>query len=282
MSRIAPLVFILLLLPGAVPAVEKPAQPNGVTFRFVQKMESTTPRGPTARELRGKTALRPGSFRIDFEKGLGLLQDGCWLVSTDGGKSLSLVLPPDPSKKRLRGSVARVDLEATVEAAGEAMKDMKGFMSFRATTPRIQVKVDPQPVFLLGLETRRTTIEVAYQLETSIQGVTRSMKISSTSDYWMTGAFGDAPLPLLDGRSALRTGYPDVDRILKAEAGSLKGLPLKMKSHSETTDPDGKTTSTESSLMVVDLKRVDIPNDLFAVPESYRLIEPLSLLGLAR
>lgn len=289
--RLAPLLLLPLLAatPAPPPAPATPTaapapRTDGTRFRFVQKTESRTSRGPSSRELRGKVLLgADGRFRIDFEKGMGMVTDGAWMVSGDGGRTIDLVFPPDEARRRPKGTIARVDVAATMEAVGAAMKDMQGFAKFSASAPVVRVTRAPGTVTLLGLPARKTTVEISYRLDTTFQGATTSIRTRSVTDYWMTEALGDWALPMLDGRLGLRTGFPEIDRILEAEGRELRGLPLKMKGTTETTDSAGNTTNSDQTLMVLDLRREKkIDPSSFRLPDDYRTIDPVSLLTLTR
>jgi len=276
---------ILLVLLAVLPSLGAsgkgaPPPPAGLTFRFVDKSESTTPHGPSAREIRGRVAIDHGRFRVDFERGLGLIQDGCWMISTDGGKTVSFVRPPDVEKGRAKGTIAQIDVDETLKAAGEVIEGMGGVVGFKTTNPKVVVNVDPMPVKILGYKARKTTLEISYSLVTNIQGITHTTKTRSVTDYWTTDVFGDLKIPLLDGRTSLRTGQEAVDKLLEAQAKALRGLPLKMKSRTDVTDSNGKTASTDASLQLIDVKEVDVPEATYSLPDGYDTSRPLSVLAL--
>ena len=282
-------LLALLALPGplgAVPEeVQKPPKPlPGMSFRFVQTMESETPNGTNLRQIRGKVTLAKDRIRIDFDEAMGLLQDGTFVVSSDGGRTLALVRPPNPAKGRAKGAFARVDLDAVAEVAREAMSGKgSGLYKFEAREPKVTVTEDPAPVTLLGLPARKSTVDVSWALEASVQGVTSRTKTHTVADYWSTDAMPVPSLPLLGGVDLFRTGRKEVDEPVAQEGSKLRGVPLKILAKSEVraeTPRGARVTTTQSKYLASEVKKIEVEPSKFEVPDGYRELDAVAALSL--
>lgn len=210
------------------------------------------------------------SAKVVFtESGSPGMEKGQYIVTKDGGKTLFLV---DPSEK----SYAEWDLEAMMATLGNMMESLGPIVNFQIDNVEVQELGDEAGPELLGLPTRHHTFRTTYDMKIKVMGMGRTNRVESDQEVWSTTALDhDAMTVLL--RNAPTTGFGELDELVRAEMGKVRGFPLKSVTRSTTTGQKGKRSST--TVMTTEVTELDasanVAASTFEIPEDYTRNESL-------
>ncbi len=210
------------------------------------------------------------SAKIVFtESGNPTMKQGQYIVTKDGGKTLFLV---DPEEK----TYAEWDLEAMMAALGSMMESLGPIVNFEIDNVEVEELGDEAGPEMLGLPTRHHTFRTTYDMKIKVMGMGRANHVESEQEVWSTTALDhDAMTVWL--RKAQPTGFGELDELVEAEMGKVRGFPLKSVTRSTTTGQKGKRSSTTvMTTEVTELDRsADVPASTFEIPEGYTRSEAL-------
>jgi hypothetical protein len=199
--------------------------------------------------------------RIDFIEGQTQgAEKGSYLLTQDGGKTFTMVLPKDKTYMKW-------DMDSMMNMAG-AVGNM---MQIKITDPKIEKLRDEAGPDILGYPTRHYKFHSTYRMSMTVMGFKNETTISKDEEVWTTTKLDLAALGAWAGQVP-KTHNADFDKLIQAEKGKMKGMPLKMLSVETATDSSGKTSVSKNSMEVSEIKSVSAPASLFTVPAGYNEI----------
>ena len=201
--------------------------------------------------------------KVEFTKSDNpLTPPGTYLLTKDGGKTLYLVNPQDKTYMQW-------DLEKMMGMAGGVMKMARGIMHMTFSDPKVEKLGEESGGTILGLPTTHYTYRTSYSMEMKIFGMKRKSDVVNTEDVWATDALSAPGMGVWLRKEPPKTGDEQLDKLVAAEAGKMKGFPLKQITVSATTDSKGKTTSSRTSMEVTALQEQPVPDSTFEIPAGY-------------
>jgi hypothetical protein len=251
-----PLSF-LLLAAGLAPAAS-----GAVRYEFKQVTKSDIESIPSG-DLSGRVVLDGARSRVDFLGG-SLYRPGTYVIALDSARRMMFV---DPSKKRyseINASNAAPPLSGTDIKISNLHADLQN--------------LDDHPI-IAGYRTNHVRLQTTYDITIMFDTLPLKQSVNTIIDKWVTTAFGDAgELFLVAG--AAKTGNPDLDKLIDAEAMKVKGVPLKQVITIATgSDVAGRNSSSKlqlaqvrkqnSELVVTDIREVKTEETDFQVPPAY-------------
>ena len=196
--------------------------------------------------------------RIDFTEGQGPGEKGSYLLTQDSGKTFIMVLPKDKSYMKW-------DMDSMMNMAG-AMGNM---MQMKISDPKIETVLDEAGPTLLGYPTRHYMFRTSYRVSMNVMGFKNESSVSKDEESWTTTKLNLSVLGAWAGKMP-KTSNEDLDQLIQAEKGKMKGIPLKTLSIQTTTDSQGKASVLKSSMEVTEIKKVGADAVSFDVPSDYQ------------
>ena len=248
---------LLVTLAVLVVAVSSSA---AIQYEFVQKNTSADLVEPLS-DLTARAVIDGERSRIDFVGG-NLYPPGTYVVSTDGSRRLIFV---DPVK------------EWFTEVNTATVATALGTSNIRITNLKTSIeKRDDRPI-IAGYATDHTRLTITYDIAVTVKSIPLKQHVRTEVDTWATQQFPSASATSF--LSGMRTGNPEIDRLLDMEATQLKGFPLRQTvttravadlppSRSEIKTPTAKTIVRE--MWVTSIRETAPDASLFIVPSSYR------------
>jgi len=256
MKRIVSFALLLLFAATAQAAVR---------FHYRQTSRSDFQSAPPS-DITATAVLDGTRSRIDFKSGGGYAK-GSYMIADQFTGNATLV---DPGK----GTYSEMNLGSQLSSAarnGVSIANLKSEVKRLADRPVIA-----------GLPTEHYRVEISYEMTMVVASLPLRQTVTTAIEEWSTSAFGDVR-NALQNSSALRTGNPQLDELLQAEVGKLRGLPLRQvvtittRSESKRV-PNSKlqinpTKSQVSEMIVTAIETVPGSELLFVVPSTYRRID---------
>lgn len=202
--------------------------------------------------------------KVEFrETGTPGLEQGTYMITKDGGKTLFLV---DPKEK----TYAEWDLQAMLQTFGNMLEAMQPILNVEIENVQVEPRGSEAGPTLHGLATTRHAHRTSYDMRVKVLGMGRTNRVETDNEVWSTTELDDPALGVWL-RSAPVTGLPGVDELVAKEMEQVQGFPLKTVARSTTTGQKGKRQSTTVTTMeVTELDRsVDVPAATFEIPEGY-------------
>lgn len=195
------------------------------------------------------------------EGGNPMMKAGTYLLTTDGGKNITLVNPRERT-------YSKMDMEALLGGAAGMMKMMQGMITFADHKVDTLLKEAGPPI--AGLPTRHIRLRTSYTMVVAMFGQNQKSRIVTDEDIWVCEKLTDAGLTLWMGNQDIKTGNADLDRLIEAEKAKVKGFPLKRITVTTTIDGSGRKTVSKMTLEITDIKKTKPAASLFAMPQGYR------------
>ena len=237
---------------AALLAASVPTAFAGYGYRFV----TTTKSAMGERLLSGRAVVDGPRMRVDFTRGDGvLINDGSWIVSTDSGRTLTLVDPASHSHSSL-------PLGELLRTAGSAMKAFGGGeSSFSAPSVTATDGGDGGPI--AGYPTRKRTVHSRFDWTIKLMGEAVTTHVDIVTESWITLAL-PAELTTFIQMPGFEVGIESIDRVLRQQS-SATGFPLRQVTTTTTTAGSRRTvTTSETSISAI--AKIDLPPALFIVP----------------
>ncbi|HVT44941.1 MAG TPA: DUF4412 domain-containing protein [Thermoanaerobaculia bacterium] len=247
MKRIA--LFVVL-------AAFSSALSAGVTYQF----KSVTDGKGGA--LDGTAFVEGSRVRLDFRSGDGMVfQKGTIVLSDDGGKTMRIL---DPKNK----TYYEFSLEEMVASLGGIVKGMGGLFKMDISNPDVKVADGGDGGTIEGYPTKKYLVDSSYDMNMTVMGMKRAMKISTRSESWTTDKLAGELMTFVQHRG-LRTGIEDLDKLIAAQGAATKGFLLKQVSTTTTTQ-GGKAATSVTTTTVSNIETAPIPASRFEMPAGYR------------
>lgn len=203
--------------------------------------------------------------RMEFVEGKAAagMDKGGYMLTRDGGQTIYMVNPAEKS-------YMKINPEQLAASAGQLMNAAKGFMNMKFSNPKVETMVDEKGPELIGLPTRHVKTKTAYTVETIVFGSSSVSQVTREDDMWLTVKMNDPGFNLWLKQRNLKTGNPDVDKLIELESAKIKGFPMKIVSVSRTRDAKGREESTSTTYEITAVKNTAAQASAFAIPEGYK------------
>lgn len=201
--------------------------------------------------------------------------EGAWLVTRDGGRSMTLVNPGEKTYREL-------NLVGLSDRVGDMFKSLEGQADISFEQPKMK-KISEQPgPEILGYETTHSVYASTYEIRIEIQGSTQAIETRLRREQWTTDQIEAPPGGLWPGAGTGTTGVRGLDAITGQEsAAASQGFPLKSVVVTTTT-VQGTTSTTRSTTRVTGLEERDIEDAVFEIPSGFSPDESPGLDDLMR
>lgn len=197
-------------------------------------------------------------------KGNPMAQQGTYILSKDGGKTLYLVNPEEKT-------YAEWSLQGMLGAVGAVMNGMGPLLKIQFSDLKVDKISEEDGGTLLGLPTKHVKYRSSYTMSIKVLGMGNVTDVVSEQEVWATTKLTDAGMGVWLRSEPPRTGNAEFDRLIAAEGGKFQGLPLKMVTVSTSTPKKGgKPTTTRSSMEVTEIDaNATVPASAFEIPSGY-------------
>lgn len=254
------------LLSLGLAAAALAAAPADAAIRY-QAVTTVETEGQKPQTTRVEAWVDGVSAKIVFaEAGVPTFEKGQYLLTSDGGQTLYLV---DPKEK----TYTEWDLAAMLQAFGAIMQSMQPLVNLKIDNVEVARLGEEAGGTLLGLPTTHATHRTEYDMTIKVFGMTRASHVETVQQTWSTTELADAGLGVWL-RNVPTTGFDDLDALVAAEMGTVRGFPLKTVAMSTTTGQKGKATTSTTTMEVTDLDReATAPAGTFELPAGYAKAE---------
>ncbi len=201
--------------------------------------------------------------------GAPMVEEGAYLITTDGGRTVYLINPKDKT-------YMEYDVNQLIGAAGAIMQSMKGVVSMTFTDPRVKILEQGDGGVMFDMKTERTKVQTTYGMDTKVLGMRRYSDIEMIQEIWAAGELGDMALGLWLRKEPPRTGDEGLDKIIEADIKKIKGFPLKsktqtvIKQYNKKRTKIRKQTTTYANMEVTEWSREPVPTP--KIPPDYEQI----------
>jgi hypothetical protein len=251
-------LLVTLMVPGLATA--------GHYYESTSTMGGQGKRGSDQQVV--KAWVEGDSARVEFHSGdkKGMFADGNYLVTTDGGENVYMVMPKDETY----GSFSLDEMMATLGSAMNMLENMGGMVKMEFTDVSSEKLSEEPGPSIHGHSTTHSRFKSGYTMNMAMMGMKQSNKVEMIQDIWSTTAL-DAPgfgLWLRPDRG-MKTGNEGLDGLMNQEFSKIQGFPLKMVMESKTTNKKGKTQTSTTTSEVTVLREESIAGDKFEWPSHY-------------
>ncbi len=247
-------IFIVLLVLAASTSVFA-----GVTYN----VQSST-NGLRNVSIAGTVAVDGSRMRMDVTTGDNLLfKDNSIVLSNDGGKTMTVL---DPATK----TYYEIELEQMI---GTATASLRGNPMFKVTfeNPTVAVRDEGNGEPIEGYPTQKSALDASYDIAIDAMGQKVKTHIDMRTESWTTNQLSRELVSFLQERS-IRTGIAEIDKIIDAQSGALKGFPLKQVSTVKMSQGGNDVTMTTVAT-VSNIEKKDIAASQFAMPTGYTKVD---------
>ena len=197
------------------------------------------------------------------ESGNPMMEQGSYLVTRDGGKTVYLVNPKEKT-------YAVWDLDAIMGMAGGAMQMARGMMNMKFSEPEVEKLAEEPGGSMLGMSTTHYRYRTTYTMSMSFMGMKNQTKSEQLQDVWSTTELSEAGFGIWLRREPPKTGDEGLDRLIATEMDKIHGVPLKSVTVMTSTDTKkGETRTTTTTTEVTKLDKVSVPSSTFEIPAGY-------------
>lgn len=194
-----------------------------------------------------------------------MLEDGQYLLTQDGGKTIYLV---DPKEK----TYGEWDMEAMLQLVGGVIEGLGPLLDLEFSDPEVEKLAEEPGGEVAGQPTTHYRYRTAYTTKVKVLGMKRESHTETIQDVWSTTALDDdVALGLWLRKQPVKTGNEGIDRVIAAEVEKIRGFPLKTVAVSTTTGGKRgeKTSTTRTTTEVTSLAETDVPAATFELPAGY-------------
>jgi hypothetical protein len=203
--------------------------------------------------------------RIDYLKSTAQsgVKRGSYLLTKDGGQTIYMV---DAENK----SYLKMDIDKLASKVGDFMNAAGAFVRIKFSNPKFKTVLNERGPKLFGLPTRHIKTETSYTVTAFVFGRRNVSKVARQEEMWVTTKLKDRGMQIWTQQRHIKTGNKDLDKMIEAETSRIKGVPLKIKAVTKTTQSNGKTETSTMVSEITALKMVRVPAKTFEIPADYK------------
>jgi hypothetical protein len=220
--------------------------------------------------LAGSVTVDGARLRMDIASGDDFLfKDNSRVLSNDGGRTLTVIDP-----------VARtyyvMELEKLIGSTTAMMGGLNSMFKLAFSNPRLSVRDLGIGPSLAGYPTRRSLVDASYDVTVDAMGTRMTMSMAMKTESWSTDKLGADLANFLQIKN-VRTGFPQLDRLIEAQSAAVKGLfPLKQVTTFRIRQGNSDLTSVSTST-VSNIQQKRVAPIVFAMPAKLiRIDDPIT------
>jgi hypothetical protein len=252
MNRILPFLISLYLSTAAF---------AGVTYEFKVVTE-----GAGQGTMAGNAAISGDDMRLDISEGDNVVfRSDSVVLSNDRGETLIIL---DTKKK----TYYEMNVEEIFSALGTVMNATGGLVKFNIKNQKVNVQEAGSGGTIEGYPTTKYVIDSSYDMEIRVLTMKNRSSIVSRTESYVTSKLGDVS-PTFIQKKNFRTGIEELDELVAAQTGTMKGFALKNVTTTTTTDKAGKKTTGTSTMTISNIKKASVADSRFKIPAGYEETE---------
>jgi hypothetical protein len=238
----------------------------GIHYKSVTRTQSEGSRGRSS-ETQAEGWVSGEKAKIVFLESSGspMTQQGTYLLTKDGGKTLYLVSPKDKT-------YAEWSLQGMLGAVGAVMNGMGPLLKVQFDNLKVDRVAEGDGGLVAGLPTRHYKSHTTYTMTIKVLGMGNTANVVSEQDVWATTKVSDVALGVWLRAEPLRTGNAEFDKLITSQAVKYPAFPLKVVTVSTSTPQKGdKVTKTTATTEVTQLEaNASVPASSFEIPAGYK------------
>ncbi len=262
--------LILMLLAAGLVLAAVPCF-AGIHYKSTQKTwsEGTQARNNEGRnseiEAEGWVAGDKAKVAFVASSGNPVAQQGTYILTKDGGKTLYLVNPQDQT-------YAQWDFQGMLGVVGAVMNGMGPLLKIQFTDPKTEKISEEDGGLVAGVPTRHYKYRTSYTMTVKVFGMGNPANVVSEQDIWAATRATDVGLGVWLRADPPHTGNKDFDKLLTSSAAKFQGFPLKVVTISTSTQQKGnRQTVTHSTMEVTQFDaKASVPASAFEIPAGYK------------
>lgn len=239
----------------------------GIHYKSTQKSwsEGANARSNSDVQAEGWVAGEKAKVAFVASNGNPVAQQGTYIVTKDGGKTLYLVNPQDKT-------YAQWDLQGMLGVVGAVMNGMGPLLRIQFSDPKTEKIAEDDGGLVAGVPTRHYKYRTSYTMTVKVLGMGNTADVVSEQDIWAATRATDVGLGVWLRAEPPRTGNKDFDKLLTSSAAKFQGFPLKVVTVSTSTQQKGnKQTVTHSTMEVTQFdSSASVPASAFEIPADYK------------
>lgn len=201
----------------------------------------------------------PNLFRVDFtESNNPTMKTGTWMFSKDL-KTLTFVNPKEKT-------YSVMDMEEMIKAMGSVVNSM---VKMDVENPKAVLTRGTQDQMVAGFSCKHYIMDTSYIMKMKVLFMKTTTQVTSHRDIWAADSF---PLMVRDffQNSAFRSGFKELDKLIRLEEGKVPGFMLKTRFTTENKNDKGQITRSTGEFEILNLKTGAVSDSLFEVPAAYK------------
>jgi len=239
----------------------------GIHYKSTTKTwsEGSNPRGNNDIQAEGWVAGEKAKVAFIESSGNPMAQQGTYILTKDGGKTLYLVNPEEKT-------YAQWDLQGMLGVVGAVMNGMGPLLRIQFSDPKTEKIAEEDGGLVAGVPTRHYKYRTSYTMTVKVLGMGNTANVVSEQDVWATTKVTDLGLGVWLRAEPTRTGNKEFDKLLTSSAAKFQGFPMKVVTVSTSTQQKGnKQTVTHSTMEVTQFDAsASVPASSFEIPAGYK------------
>lgn len=245
---------IILVLTAALPARA------GIYF----EQQVTSEGQGDGMEMNIKGWAESGKAKIVYEESNnGIMQEGDYLLTTDGGKTVYLIRPKDQT-------YSKWDMAEVFGMLGRMSESTGGMLNIDVKDPHSKMISTQDGGSVLGYSTTHYKWESGYTMDMKVAFMNMSNQMDTITDAWVTKDIYDPGLFTWLRAMTPTTGDEEFDQVLRQNAQVIgDGLVLKMDQTTTTTNKKGKQRTSTTHFRVTKMEQQNVDDSMFVMPTGY-------------
>lgn len=264
---------------AAIPFVFAGAMPvaDGLTYEFVAKSTSAATGNKESVTMRGRGTYAGDEAKIEILEASAAAGGR----ETFGGKGTYFIVKKgdmylvNPAEK----TYMKWDMASMLAGMGKLMGAVGGIVKMEMSDISISTQDLGAGETVQGYPTRHVQMVQNYTMSTSVFGRKSKQRSETKTDFYFAPSLRVAN-PFVTNNQAISAmgdmfNNPDYKTQMMAAQAKLPkgGVPLKTVTTAVSTDEKGKTTTSVSTMEMVNFQKSNIPSSAFAIPSDYKMIE---------
>lgn len=221
------------------------------------------PRGRQSRDEANRSTVVMSTdadkARIDFKEGQAPgAGEGSYVITKDAGQTFYMVSPKEKTYMKW-------DMDSMMNMAGA----MGGMMKMEVSDPKVETLLDEAGEPILGYPTRHYRFRTSYRMSMTVMGFRNESSNTRDEDVWATTGLDIATWGAWVKKMP-KVQNAELEKLMQAEMGKLRGMTLRMKSEQTSVDGQGKTNVTHTIMNVTEIKKIGAGDISLDIPADYQ------------